>query len=143
MENRYEIAQLIACPPEEPRYIGDQDVFVLQEKVIDHILAAEREAEAKAAAPIPSIRSSRRSPRVKDAIRRRTVDRETAKTCIAFLGQPMGRGIHVKLRAAFDAWKDSRNDADLVTEVHRLSEQFGKGHHLQQHQDACNARTWN
>ena len=28
-ENRYEIAQLIACQPDEPRYIGDQDVFVL------------------------------------------------------------------------------------------------------------------
>ena len=26
-ENRYEIAQLISCLPDEPRYIGDQDVF--------------------------------------------------------------------------------------------------------------------
>ena len=31
-ENRYEIAQVIACQPDEPRYIGDQDVFVLQEQ---------------------------------------------------------------------------------------------------------------
>jgi superfamily II DNA/RNA helicase len=51
-ENRYEIAQLISCLPDEPRYVGDQDVFVLQDKVIEHILAADREAEAKAAAPI-------------------------------------------------------------------------------------------
>ena len=58
-ENRYEIAQMISCLPDEPRYIGDQDVFVLQDKVIDQILAADREAEARAAAPPPSIRSSR------------------------------------------------------------------------------------
>ena len=50
-ENRYEIAQLISCLPDEPRYIGDQDVFALQDKVIEHILAADREAEARAAAP--------------------------------------------------------------------------------------------
>ena len=51
LENRYEIARSIACQPDEPRYIGDQDVFALQDKVIEQILAAEREAEAKAAAP--------------------------------------------------------------------------------------------
>src|SRR5262249_50214906 len=49
-ENRFEIAQLICCLPDEPRYIGNQDVFMLQDKVIEHILAADREAEAKAAA---------------------------------------------------------------------------------------------
>ena len=51
-ENRYEVAQQISCLPDEPRYIGDQDVFLLQEKIIEHVLASEREVEAKAAAPI-------------------------------------------------------------------------------------------
>ena len=41
---------VISCLPDEPRYIGDQDVLVLQDKVIEHILAADREAEAKATA---------------------------------------------------------------------------------------------
>ena len=36
--------------PDEPRYLGDEDVFVLQDKVIDHLLAADREVEARAAA---------------------------------------------------------------------------------------------
>ena len=83
-ENRYEIAQLISCLPDEPRYIGDQDVFVLQDKVIEHILAADREAEAKAAAPIAVDPIQQTvSEEIKDAIRRRTVDREKAKTCIS------------------------------------------------------------
>ncbi len=126
-ENRYEIAQLISCLPDEPRYMGDQDVFVLQDKVIDHILAADREAEARAAAPtaVDPIQQTV-SEEIKDAIRRRSVDREKAKTCISFLGQPMGRALHVKLKTANENWKASKDDATLVEEVASLSEQFGK-----------------
>jgi superfamily II DNA or RNA helicase/HKD family nuclease len=126
-ENRYEIAQLISCLPDEPRYIGDQDVFVLQDKVIEHILGADREAEAKAAAPIAVDPIQQTvSEEIKDAIRRRTVDREKAKACINFLGQPMGRALHVKLKTAQESWKDSGDDATLVEEVVLLAELFGK-----------------
>jgi len=126
-ENRYEIAQVISCLPDEPRYIGDQDVFVLQDKVIEHILAADREAEARAAAPtaVDPIQQTV-SEEIKDAIRRRTVDREKAKACITFLGQPMGRALHTKLKTANENWKESKDDTTLVDEVAKLSEQFGK-----------------
>jgi hypothetical protein len=126
-ENRYEIAQLIRCLPDEPRYIGSQDVFVLQDKVIEHILTADREAEAKAAAPaaVDPIQHSV-SQEIKDAIRRRTVDREQAKTCIHFLGQPMGRALHAKLKAAHAVWQGSGDDATLVREVGMLAEEFSK-----------------
>ena len=126
-ENRYEIAQLISCLPDEPRYIGDQDVFVLQDKVIEHILAADREAEAKAAAPtaVDPIQQTV-SEEIKDAIRRRSVDRDKAKACISFLGQPMGRALHAKLKTANESWKESKDDSALVEEVVTLSEQFGK-----------------
>lgn len=126
-ENRYEIAQLISCLPDEPRYVGDQDVFVLQDKVIEHILAADREAEAKAAAPIAVDPIQQTvSEEIKDAIRRRSVDREKAKACISFLGQPMGRALHAKLKTIHEDWKSSRDDLTLVEEVAALSEQFGK-----------------
>jgi hypothetical protein len=126
-ENRYEIAQLISCLPDEPRYIGDQDVFLLQDKVIEHILAADREAEAKAAAAaaVDPIQQTV-SEEIKDAIRRRTVDRERAKACISFLGQPMGRALHARLKTASESWKASKEDAALVDEVAGLAEQFGK-----------------
>ena len=126
-ENRYEIAQMIACLPDEPRYLGDQDVFALQERVIAHILAAEREAEARAAAPtaVDPIQQAV-AEELKDAIRRRTVDRERAKVGLAFLGQPMGRSLHVKLRESFAAWTEARDDAGLLAAVAQLAEQFGK-----------------
>ena len=126
-ENRYEIAQRISCLPDEPRYIGDQDVFLLQDKIIAHILASDREAEAKAAAPIAVDPIQQIvTEEIKDAIRRRSVDRERAKTCINFLGQPMGRALHVKLKTAQDTWRESADDAALVDDVVTLAEQFGK-----------------
>ena len=100
---------------------------MLQDKVIEHILAADREAEARAAAPtaVDPIQQTV-SEEIKDAIRRRSVDREKAKTCISFLGQPMGRALHAKLKTAYEGWKSSRDDSALVEEVATLSEQFGK-----------------
>ncbi|WP_417374554.1 helicase-related protein [Gimesia maris] len=128
-ENRYEIAQLISCLPDEPRYIGDQDVFQLQEKVIQGILADELQAIARSVAPIAvdpiqlTITET-----VKDALRRRSegVNRGDAKTCITFLGQPMGRGLHTKLKAAYGDWNKERNDSELVTNVVTLAGEFGK-----------------
>ena len=63
---------------------------------------------------------------IKDSIRRRSVDREEAKTCITFLGQPMGRALHTKLKAAYDEWNTDKNDTTLVAEVMSLEQQFGK-----------------
>jgi hypothetical protein len=126
-ENRYEIAQVIACQPDEPRYIGDQDVFALQDTVIGHILASEREIEAKAAAPttVDPIQQTV-AEELKDALRRQTVDRELAKSGIRFLGQPMGRSLHAKLRKAFEAWSESRNDGELLSAVSIMAQEFGK-----------------
>jgi hypothetical protein len=120
-ENRYEIAQLVSSLPDEPRYIGNQDAFVLQDKVIEHILAADREAEAKAAAPtvVAPIQQTI-SETIKDAIRRRSVDREKAKTCISFLGQPMGRALHAKLKTSHEGSKACQDDGALVEDVSRF-----------------------
>jgi superfamily II DNA or RNA helicase len=126
-ENRFEIAQVIACQPDEPRYIGDQDVFLLQDKVIEQILAAEQQAAAKAAAPtaVDPIQQTV-AELIKDAIRQRSVDREQAKACLGFLGQPMGRALHVRLKSAYEAWKEKRDDAALSADVAALAVQFGK-----------------
>jgi SNF2 family DNA or RNA helicase len=126
-DNRYEVAQLITCPPEEPRYIGDQDVFVLQQKVIEHIFATEREVEAKSAAPVAVDPIQQTvAETLKDAIRRRSVEREAAKAGISFLAQPMGKALHIKLRSAYEGWSESRDDKSLASEVASLAERFGK-----------------
>ena len=51
LDNRFLIANLIACSPDTPRVIGDCDVFAIQDKVIDDILGSVRERQAVEAAP--------------------------------------------------------------------------------------------
>jgi hypothetical protein len=127
-ENRYEVPQLIACQPDEPRYIGDQDVFVLQDKVIGQILASEREVEARAAAPtaVDPVQQTV-AEELKDAMRRQAVDGESAKRCVRFLGQPMGRSLLVKLRKAYQSWSEGWDDQALLAAVGSLADEFGKG----------------
>ncbi len=127
LENRYEIAQLIACLPDEPRYIASQDVFALQDSVIEHIISTERDTAARAAAPVTVERIQQTiAEELKDALRRQTVDRELAKRCIRFLGEPMGRALHVKLRNAYDGWAAVRDDAVLLQAVADLADEFSK-----------------
>lgn len=51
VDNRFVIANLLACSPDTPRVIGDLDVFAIQEKVIEHILGSVQAQAAAEAAP--------------------------------------------------------------------------------------------
>lgn len=127
VDNRFQIAQRISCQPDEPRYIGDQDVFALQERVIKHIVKTERDVEARAAAPktIDPMQQAV-AEELKNAIRRGAVDREQAKGGIRFLGQPMGRFAVKKLKNAWTAWRQESNDEDLLAVVLSLAKDFAK-----------------
>jgi hypothetical protein len=102
-------------------------VFVLQARVIEHILSAEREVEAKSAAPTAVDPNQQTvTEELKDATRRRTVDWEPAKACIGFLSQPMGRSLHARLGEAYATWSEAEDDPALLAAVLTMAEQFGK-----------------
>ena len=127
LDNRFEIARMISCQPDEPRYIGDQDVFVLQDKVIGHILKNEREREAKAATAT-SVDPSQQTVReeLRNAIQRGTVDRDAAKVAIRYLGQPVGKFAIKRLKAAYKKWGKDRDDEQLLEAVQALATDFAK-----------------
>ncbi len=128
MDNRFQVAQIIACRPDEPRFIGDQDVFDLQERVIEHILRSEQAVEAKAAAAVkPDPIQQTLAEELKNAIRRGSVERESAKSAIRFLAQPAGPFVIKKMKALFQAWNEDRKDELLLAEIGRLEADFGKG----------------
>lgn len=128
IDNRFQVAQIITCQPDEPRYIGDQDVFSLQEKVIEHILRSEREVEAKATASArPDPIQQTLAEELKNAIRRGKVDREKAKTAIRFLGQPAGPFVIKRMKAAFKVWTEKPDDSALLDEIVGLEADFAKG----------------
>ena len=127
LDNRFEIAQIIGCQRDEPRYIGDQDVFALQEEVIKSILHAERVAEAKAAAPsaVDAVQQTV-TEELKGAIRRGAVNRDQAKAAIHYLRQPAGRFAIGRLKKAYARWSDERDDEALLQAVSDLAADFGK-----------------
>jgi len=51
LDNRYEIAQMIQCNPDEPRVLGQANVFEVQERVIADILGSVQHQQAVEAAP--------------------------------------------------------------------------------------------
>lgn len=121
---------MIACQRDEPRYIGDQDVFALQGKVIENILSSEREREARAVAPTavdPSQQAIREE--FKNAIQRGGVDREAAKSAIRYLAQPMGRFAVKRLKAAYKEWSQAKDDPALLEAVSELAQDFAKETH--------------
>ncbi len=127
LDNRFEIARMIACRRDEPRYIGDQDVFALQERVVENILSSEREREARAVAPTtvdPTQRAIREE--LKNAIQRSSVDRDAAKTAIRYLAQLMGKFAVRRLKVAYKEWTQGSNDADLLATVTALAKDFAK-----------------
>jgi len=126
-QNRYEIAGLIACHADEPRYIGDQDVFALQERVIEHLLAEDRQAEAREAAPAAAAKTQHNvDGALKDILRRRTADRDRAKAAIKFVAEPMGGPLQKRLKAIFDDWRQTGADATFVEAVASLAGEFSR-----------------
>ena len=127
--DRFEIANIIACQPDEPRFIGDQDVFALQEKVVQEILRVERDTAAKAAAPsvVDPVQQAV-SEELKNALRRSSVDREVVKAAIKYLAQPMARFAVTRLRKAYSSFGEGKDDIALLQAVQTLAEDYAKNH---------------
>ncbi|MEX0885881.1 MAG: helicase-related protein [Phycisphaeraceae bacterium] len=123
-DNRYRIAQMIQCHPDEPRHIGDHDVFALQRKVIDDILRQDRDTTASAVvASAPDAVQLRLVEDIKEGMRRGDLDREPAKQAIRFLSQPAGRALVQKLKALRSSGGGMREAMEAVL---GLSQEYGK-----------------
>jgi hypothetical protein len=127
-DNRFQIAQMIACRADEKRYIGDQDVFALQELVIQDILKGEQTLAAKSTlAGAPDKLQQSMAENVKNALRRGGVEREKAKAALHFLSEPAGKGLLSRLKETHRAWTESRDDNALIAQLLQLSLEYGKG----------------
>ncbi len=126
-DNRFEIARLIGCNEDEPRFIGNQDVFALQERVIQSILEQESSLATKATLgvandPIQSVLAED----LKQAMRKGAVARDRAKAALTFLGQPVGRAVIQRLKRLHEEWAANANPALLLAELERLDLDYGK-----------------
>ena len=120
-DNRFLIANLIACSPDTPRVVGDCDVFAIQDRVINDILGSVREQHAVEAAPrildplqqtvITLLRGYLNSPAI-----RRTEVREAMQR----LRSPMTHTAIRDLRRAYERFQRDQSIEPVIGHVRSI-----------------------
>jgi superfamily II DNA or RNA helicase len=131
LDNRYVIANLIACDRDtarvvEPGMFGS--VFDLQEKVIEDILKSFQEQQALESAPksLDPIQQTVATA-IQGYINHPGVDRSKAIETIRFLNQPMFAVQVRELRRVYRQFRDDRDIHGLLAALSRLRAEVGNG----------------
>ncbi len=126
VDNRYIIANLIACERDTPRVVGDYDVFAAQEKVIDDIMRSHQEQQALGEAPktVDPLQQTLAST-IQSYMNRPEVKRQDALAAVRFLSKPAPSVVVKQLREAYREFQRDRNIGSLVGAVVDLAERFG------------------
>jgi hypothetical protein len=137
LDNRFEIANLIRCGPNEPRVLGQAEVFDIQDRVIDDILSSVQHQQAVEAAPkivdpvqqlvATVLQGQRNNP----ALSSREV-----KAALKSLQAPLPGAYLKDLREAYEAYRRDGDAAALLAAVQALEADSGE----QRGQDARPSR---
>ena len=112
LDNRFIIANLIACESDTPRVTGNYDVFDIQEKVIESILRGYQEQQALVEAPktVDPVQQTVATI-IQAYMNRPEVNRTDALAAIRFLGKPAPSVVVKELRASYRRFQ---TEADVV-----------------------------
>jgi superfamily II DNA or RNA helicase len=130
IDNRYVIANLIACERDTLRVIDPEmfrAVFDLQEKVIEDIIRSVQEQKALEAAPrsVDPIQQTIATA-IQGHLNHPDVDRPQAIEVIRFLNQPMLKVQVVELRRAYKEFQRNRDIKALLTAVEGMRSAYGE-----------------
>ena len=131
LDNRYLIANLIACDRDTPRVVDAEvfgQVFDLQERAIGDIITSFQEQQALEAAPktVDPIQQTVATA-IQGYINHPDVDRRQALEAIRFLNRPMLTVQLKELRAAYQQFQVNSDVAALLHAVKDLREKFAAG----------------
>ena len=126
MDNRFLIAEKIACQPDMPRVISDADVFAIHDKVIDDILKSQQEQQALEEAPkkidavqqqiVVILEALLANPRFK---------RREVLALIKFVSAPKS-GIQIRqFRKLLAEYSEPDKSEELVAEISKLMSVYG------------------
>jgi len=130
VDNRFLIANLIACEKDTPRIV-DNDifnlVFDLQEKVIENILSSFQQRQALEVAPrsVDSIQQTI-STLIQDYLNHPEVVRTIALKAVRLLAQPMLTVQIKELKKLLERFQREKDPIVLIDEVIKLSEGFSE-----------------
>ncbi|MFA4987701.1 MAG: helicase, partial [Candidatus Brocadiia bacterium] len=126
IDNRYLIANLIACEPDAPRVVGDYDVFDLQEKVIADILKSHEEQIGLEATPatVDPIQQTVATT-LQGYLNSTSLKRPRVLAAIRYVNTPMmGRQVK-QLRELFDTFKSGQDIAALMSGIEEMVGKYG------------------
>ena len=126
IDNRYLIANLIACDRDTPRVVGDYDAFAAQEKVVEDILRSYQERQALEEAPktLDPLQQTIATT-IQGVMNRPEVVRKEALAAIRFLSRPAPSVVVKELRAAYQRFQRDGDAAGLIGSVVELAERYG------------------
>jgi superfamily II DNA or RNA helicase len=117
-DNRFMIANLIACAPDTPRVVGEADVFLIQERIQQHILESiQAQAAAEAAPTILDPVQQTVMTVLREHLNDPAFDRKEIRAVLRTLGQPMTRGAVRRLKEAYKSYTASGDVVELLTVV--------------------------
>lgn len=131
IDNRYLIANLIACQKDTPRVVDPEmfnQVFELQEKVIEDIFQSVRQQAALEAAPrmVDPVQQTVTTA-IQGYLNHPDVERSRALAAIRYLGLPMTHVQIRDLRGALREFQASTDIRSLLRFVERLRGEFQGG----------------
>lgn len=129
IDNRYIIANLIACERDTPRVVDPEmfkTIFALQEKVIENILSSYEEQRALEVAPrsIDPVQQAV-ATKLQGYLNHPDVKRQEAIEAIRLLNQPMRKVQVDALRRAYKEFQVNSEIKSFLTAISGLQERFG------------------
>jgi hypothetical protein len=117
-DNRFTIASLIACAQDTPRFLGEADVFAVQEKVKQHILESVQTQVAMETAPkiIEPIQQTT-SAILRGYLNNPAFDRTQVRNALRILSQPLIGSALKKIKSAYDKYLVDANGFTLLNSV--------------------------
>jgi len=125
IDNRFIVANLIACERDTPREVGDYDVFAVQDRIIDDIIGGYQERRALEAAPrnLDPFQQTI-STTIQSYMNRPEVKRKAALAAIRFLTHPLQSVVVKELRAIYKAFEEDGSIAPLIDTTVALAERY-------------------
>lgn len=117
-DNRFTIASLIACSPDTPRFLGEADVFTIQEKVRESILESIQTQVAMEAAPkiIDPIQQTV-SAVLREYLNNPKLQRSQVRQALKTLSQPMIDAAIRKVKSTYEMYQTNNDEAALLTAI--------------------------
>jgi SNF2 family DNA or RNA helicase len=128
VDNRYLVAQLIACDRDTPRVIGDYDVFGIQEKIIADILRSHEQQQAVQVAPrvVDPIQQTV-ATLLQTLLNHPQVSRKEGVEFIKLLRQPQPSFVAKELRKAYQAYLSDKDPVAFLGWLDGLRVHLGGG----------------